>query len=213
MQAQARPLSALGGATCASSSRAATFTLGLVGRASCFMSRKTRSSGAERSARRATQSLGTSCSFFFAAMAGHHRIVRRVSRETPRVRSRLMTVPELMLIRGAVLEPRPDRTSAQREVELEDLFASLDLRRFKGSLETRRKRRRRVSPRGPMREPHEDGSRQDTRAVVRRSSRPSLARDPGEPPGPGAPLASLAAPARPCVGPHRRRARARPRRC
>jgi hypothetical protein len=73
---------------------------------------------------------------FFEALPGNPGAVRRVARDTPGVITKMMTVPELMLTCGATLKANPARTSAQQELELETLFASLELKRWKGILET-----------------------------------------------------------------------------
>jgi len=73
---------------------------------------------------------------FYEALENDHLVVRRVSRDGPGVVPKMLTIPELMLSCGVALPAKTGRTSAEQELELEELFGTLDLRRFRGTLET-----------------------------------------------------------------------------
>ena len=62
-------------------------------------------------------------------------LVRRVDREFLGVRPQLLSIAELLLMCGAVAPPEAT-TASEKELALEELFADLDLRRYRGVLET-----------------------------------------------------------------------------
>jgi hypothetical protein len=62
-------------------------------------------------------------------------VVRRVDRESLGVRPRLLTIAELLLLLGAVA-PLEAATPAEKEAALEESVGALDLRRFRGILES-----------------------------------------------------------------------------
>lgn len=118
---------------CAKSSREAFGTRGPLGPTPSSTSSRTKSSrgGGERSEGDAVRrSLAIA---FYERAPGD--VVRRVDRESLGVRPRLLSAAELLLLLGAV-DPPEAATEAEKETALEESIGALDLRRFRGILET-----------------------------------------------------------------------------
>lgn len=73
---------------------------------------------------------------FFEDLPGHPGMARRIEREGGSMHPRQMTLAELIQASGVVLPCDPQRTSAESERLLEEVWATQDIRRFSGNLET-----------------------------------------------------------------------------
>lgn len=73
---------------------------------------------------------------FFEDIPDHPGLLRRLERDGGSMHPRQMTLAELVQACGVILPCNPDRTSAESERLLEEAWATLDLRRFSGNLET-----------------------------------------------------------------------------
>lgn len=73
---------------------------------------------------------------FFEDLPDQPGLVRRLEREGGSMHPRRMTLAELVQACGVVLPCNPARTSAESERLLEEAWATLDIRRFSGNLET-----------------------------------------------------------------------------